>query len=73
MFTNFLKGNTMKPLFLFCVTKGDYVKRKADSKKIYKFNGWCYFNKKFELQDVEDISRCIYLKGMTQVFIGFDY
>ena len=67
------KGNKMKPLFLFCVTKGDYVKRKEDSKKVYKFNGWCYTNKKFELQDVEDISRCLYLKGMTKVFTGFTY
>ena len=69
----FPKGNKMKPLFLFCVTKGDYVKRKEDSKKVYKFNGWCYANKKFELQDVEDISRCVYLKGMTKVFTGFTY
>jgi len=36
-------------------------------------NGWCHFNKKYELQDVEDISRCLYLQGLTKVFVGFTY
>jgi quinolinate synthase len=67
------KGNKMNAIFLRSVTKGDYVKRKEDSKKVYKLNGWCRFNKKYELQDVEDISRCLYLKGMTKVFTGFTY
>jgi hypothetical protein len=70
---NFLKGNKMNAIFLRSVTKGDFVKRKADSKKVYQLVGWCRFNKKYQLQDVEDISHCLYLKGMTQVFIGFDY
>ena len=77
MCINFLKGNKMisnlYPIFLRSVTKGDFVKRKADSKKVYKLVGWCRFNKKYELQDVEDISHCLYLKGMTQVFTGFTY
>lgn len=63
----------MNTIFLRSVTKGDYVKRKADSKKVYKLVGWCYTNKKYELQDVEDISHCLYLKGMTKVFTGFTY
>ena len=67
------KGNKMNAIFLRSVTKGDFVKRKADSKKVYKLVGWCRFNKKYELQDVEDISTCLYLKGMTQVFTGFTY
>jgi hypothetical protein len=73
MCINFLKGNKMNAIFLRSVTKGDFVKRKADSKKVYKLIGWCYTNKKYVLQDVEDISRCLYLKGMTQVFTGFAY
>ena len=63
----------MNAIFLRSVTKGDFVKRKTDSKKVYKLVGWCYTNKKYELQDVEDISRCLYLKGMTKVFTGFTY
>lgn len=69
----FPKGNKMNVIFLRSVTKGDYVKRKEDSKKVYKLNGWCRFNKKYELQDVEDISRCLYLQGLTKVFVGFTY
>jgi len=49
------------------------VKRKEDSKKVYILKGWCRFNKKYELQDVEDISRCLYLQGLTKVFTGFTY
>ncbi len=71
--TNFLKGNKMNAMFLCLVIKDAYVKRKADSKKVYKLVGWCRFNKKYQLQDVEDISHCLYLKGMTQVFTGFTY
>jgi hypothetical protein len=67
------KGNKMNAIFLRSVTKGDYVKRKEDSKKVYILKGWCRFNKKYELQDVEDISRCLYLQGLTKVFTGFTY
>jgi hypothetical protein len=50
----------MNAIFLRSVTKGDFVKRKADSKKVYKLVGWCRFNKKYELQDVEDIPAVVY-------------
>jgi quinolinate synthase len=63
----------MNAIFLRSVTKGDYVKRKEDSKKVYKLNGWCHLNKKYELQDVEDINRYLYLQGYTKVFVNFTY
>jgi len=63
----------MNPIFLRSVIKNDFVKRKADSKKVYILIGWCRFNKKYKLIDVEDFNRCLYLKGMTQVFTGFTY
>lgn len=63
----------MQPTTIRSVTKGDYIKRKADAKKVYQLKGWCYVNKAYEIQDVEDISRCLYLKGMALVYTGFTY
>jgi quinolinate synthase len=63
----------MSAVMLNSVTKGDYVKRKPDAKKVYKLNGWCRINKAYELQDVEDISRCLYMKGLALVYVGFTY
>lgn len=63
----------MKTIALRNVEPGDFVKRKADSKAVYIK---CYYDrttKSFRLVDVDDINRCIYLKGNTQVVVGFTY
>ena len=55
------------------VKKGDFVKRKIDSNKIFIRGDYCRFEKRYELIDVDDVNRFVYLKGSTAVFIGFDY
>ena len=62
-----------KPVALKSVKPGDYVKRKADSKAVYIKREYDRMTKSFCLVDVDDINRCIYLKGNTQVFVGFTY
>ena len=53
--------------------KGQYVKRKADARKVYKVAGYCPINKAWQLDDCDDISRCIYVKKGTTLVCGFDY
>lgn len=52
--------------------KGEFVKRKANSKKIYEVMGYSRENKAYQLDDVEDISRAIYVKKGTLLTIA-DY
>jgi len=63
----------MQNITLKSVKPGDYVKRKADAKSIYVKGAYDRTTKSFCLVDVDDINRCIYLKGNTQVFVGFTY
>lgn len=63
----------MKITALRNVTKGDYVKRKADAKSIYIKGDYDKTSKTFELRDVEDINRCIYVKADKPVVVGFTY
>ena len=55
------------------VKKGDFVRRKADSKTTYTTNGYCRFNKRYEINDWDDINRWMYLKKGTLVYIGFTF
>jgi hypothetical protein len=55
------------------VKPGDYVKRKADAVKVYIKGAYDKTTKSFELQDVEDINRFVYIKADKTVFIGFTY
>lgn len=57
--------------------KGDYVKRKADSTKVY-IRGGCVSHGKnqptyYELIDAEDLSRSLYVRSTTTVFVDFTY
>jgi len=63
----------MKTTMLRNVTKGDYVKRKADSKAVYVKGDYDKTTKSFELKDVEDICRVIYVKADKPVVVGFTY
>ena len=63
----------MQSIILRNVTKGDYVKRKSDSKAVYIKGAYDRTTKSFELQDVEDMNRCIYIKADKLVYIGFTY
>jgi hypothetical protein len=63
----------MQNIILRSVTKGDYVKRKADSKAVYIKGDYDKTTKSFELKDVEDINRVVYIKANKPVYVGFTY
>jgi hypothetical protein len=63
----------MQNIILRNVTKGDYVKRKADSKAVYIKGDYDRMTKSFELVDVEDINRVVYIKASKPVYVGFTY
>jgi hypothetical protein len=52
---------------------GEYVKRKADSSKVYKRGAYDRSSGSYELEDCSDISRSIYVKKGTTLFFGFTY
>lgn len=53
--------------------KGEFFKRKADARKVYRKGDYDRAERKFAGDDADDISRAIYLKGDTLVYVGFDY
>jgi hypothetical protein len=55
------------------IKKGEFIKRKADANKVYIARGYCRFNKAYQFDDADDISRCIYIKGAKIVFVDFEY
>jgi hypothetical protein len=63
----------MQNIILRNVKPGDYVKRKSDSKAVYIKGDYDRTTKSFELVDVEDINRVIYIKATKPVYIGFTY
>lgn len=63
----------MQQIKLSSVKPGEYVMRKPDSKKVYVKGSYDKGTKSFSLTDTEDISREIFLKASTMVFIGFTY
>lgn len=63
----------MQNITLKSVKPGDYVKRKADANKVYVKGAYDRTTKSFELKDVEDINRCVYVKADKLVYVGFTY
>ncbi len=63
------------PIRLDRVVRGDYIRRKADSKKTYTRGAYVRDEglNRYECNDVDDISRSIFLKGSTMVYVGFTY
>lgn len=53
--------------------KGEYFKRKPDARKVYVKGDYDRSERTYTGTDTEDISRAIYLKGTTRVYVGFDY
>jgi hypothetical protein len=70
---HFLKGNTMKIVAIQHVAKGDYVKRKVDSKAVYVKGDYCRIAKAYEMRDTDDVNRVIYIKADKVVVTGFTY
>jgi hypothetical protein len=52
---------------------GEFIVRKPGANKVYKRAEYNRELKKYSLDDFDDISRCIYLKGETIVYIGFTF
>jgi len=54
--------------------KGEFVKRKADSKKVYRVGDYCKTSKRWNLIDSTDIyGNGLDVKTGTILFFGFDY
>ena len=52
------------------IRKGELVKRKKGARKTYMVEGYDRMNRKYALQDTDDISRVLYVKGDTLVYFG---
>lgn len=52
---------------------GDYFKRKGTSKTVWMRGSYDRPSRTYSCLDTEDICREIFLKGSTEVFIGFTY
>ena len=64
----------MKKVLLKDVKKGEFIKRKADSKKVYTRGDYDRAYKRFTCDDWDEYQPItVYLKGNTPVFIGFDF
>ncbi len=69
-----IDGDVVTAIALKDIKKGEYLKRKPDSKKIHIRDEYCREAKKYECMDTEDIwGSGVMLKGTTIVFVGFDY
>ena len=63
----------METKLLRDIKQGDYVKRKPGASAVYVRGHYDPRSRTYSLTDVEDINREIFLRGSTQLFIGFDY
>jgi hypothetical protein len=55
------------------VQRGVYVKRKLGAAKVYQRGAYDPGTRRYELIDCDDISRSIWLRGSTVVWVGFTY
>lgn len=49
--------------------KGQVIQRKQDSRKLYIYAGYCRLNKAYQIDDMDDISRCMYLRKGVLVWV----
>lgn len=55
------------------VPVGEYIKRKADAKKVWVRGEYDRASKSYECTDTEDIGNSIFIKSGRIVFVGFTY
>tara|TARA_R110000764_G_scaffold117747_1_gene205126 strand:+ start:902 stop:1096 length:195 start_codon:yes stop_codon:yes gene_type:complete len=55
------------------ISKGEFVRRKSDSKKTYTRGDYDRSHKVYALNDEDDISREIYVKSSAILWVDFDY
>ena len=53
--------------------KGEFFKRKEDSKRVYIRGDYIRSERRYECQAFDDINQFITLKPDTKVFIGFTF
>lgn len=70
---NFYKTLIVESKPVEALPLGEYVRRKADSSKVYKRGAYDRSSGSYELEDCSDVSRSIYVKKGTVLFFGFDY
>lgn len=63
----------MKKAKIKDLPKGEYIKRTATATKIYKRGAYDRTYKKYRIDDTDDISKDLLIKGDTVVFYGFTY
>lgn len=63
----------MRAIAIKEVSKGDFIKRKVDSHKVYIKGDYDRSLKGFWITDTEDISRAMLLKGSKIVFNDFEF
>ena len=63
----------MQSIMLKDVPRGEFVKRKPEAKTVFTRGDYDHSDKRYALNDWLDISRAVYLKGTTIVYIDFDY
>lgn len=55
------------------VKQGEYVKRKADAKKVYKRGRYLAHLRRYALIDCDDVNREVLVGKGTILFVGFTY
>lgn len=63
----------MKTTTIDKLKKGDYFKRKPDSKTVHVYDGYNRHSKKYDSYKFEDVSSFISLKKGTTVYTDFDF
>lgn len=53
--------------------RGEYIKRKPDSKKTYIRGAFCKISKAYSCIDCDDINSEIFIKSNTIVFVDFTF
>ena len=53
--------------------RGEYIKRKPDSKKTYIRGAFCKISKAYSCVDFDDINNEIFIKSNTIVFVDFTF
>jgi hypothetical protein len=66
-------GYPVEPKPVEALPLGEYVKRKANSKTVYKRGEYDRSSKTYSLIDCSDINREIFVKRGTPLFFGFTY
>jgi hypothetical protein len=63
----------MRKIKIENVQRGDFIRRKPDAKTTFTSAGYCRYTMRYQLDDWNDISRCVYLKKGTEVLVDFDF